>query len=175
MQSAALLVVRPSRNFPEYESRYVDLRVEDHPSPIDELERVFRIHQASDLLRAHVRYAEEFEQAGDLDAAAAEHARMGSALEYTLSQKDAPASTLNALAWYCGTGGVFLEQALTAAQRAASLEPENTGVLDTLAEVLFRLGQREQAIETIQRALQLSPGDEYLNGQLERFMGESNP
>jgi uncharacterized Ntn-hydrolase superfamily protein len=175
MQSAALLIVRPSEKFPEYESRYVDLRVEDHASPIDELERVFRIHQASDLLRAHVRYAEEFAQAGDLDAAAVEHKRMGSALEFTLSQKDATAGTLNALAWYCGTGGVFLDQALVAVRRAASLEPENTGMLDTLAEVHFRLGDREQAIETIERALQLAPEDDYLKGQLERFRGESSP
>jgi Flp pilus assembly protein TadD len=48
-------------------------------------------------------------------------------------------------------------------------------VLDTLAEVHFRLGDREQAIETIERALQLAPEDDYLKGQLERFRGESSP
>lgn len=79
MQSASLLVVRPSDRYPEYRTRYVDLRVEDHPLPIEELERVFRIFQASDLLRAHVRYAEEFREAGDEEAARREFARVGRA------------------------------------------------------------------------------------------------
>jgi uncharacterized Ntn-hydrolase superfamily protein len=40
MQSAALLIVRPSTTHPEYKTRYVDLRVEDHKTPIRELRRV---------------------------------------------------------------------------------------------------------------------------------------
>ena len=169
MQSAALLVVRPSQNHPEYRTRYIDLRVEDHPTPIVELERVFRIHQASDLLRAHVRYAEEFDKAGDAEAALRERARIGEALDFALKQADATAGTLNALAWYCATGNVQLERALLAAERAVALAPQESGILDTLAEVQFRLGRREAALETIERALSLDPQSEYLLEQKARF------
>jgi uncharacterized Ntn-hydrolase superfamily protein len=169
MQSAALLVVRPSRHFPEYRTRYVDLRVEDHATPIVELERVFRIHQASDLLRAHVRYAEEFDAAGDSAAAKAERAQIGAALDFALAQPDATSGTLNALAWYCATGNTQLDRALVAAERASALAPQDAGILDTLAEVQFRLGRREAALQTIERALALDPKSDYLLGQKARF------
>jgi uncharacterized Ntn-hydrolase superfamily protein len=170
-QSAALLVVRPSAEYPEYRTRYVELRIEDHPSPIDELERVFRIHQASDLLRAHLRYAAHYDSLGNAEAAHRERSRIGATLRSTLQRPNASASTLNALAWYCATANMYLEESLEAAQRAVELEPENTGILDTLGETLFRLNRREDALEVIERALEIDPDDEYLKRQKERFRG----
>jgi uncharacterized Ntn-hydrolase superfamily protein len=174
-QSAALLVVRPSDRYPEYRTRYVDLRVEDHASPIEELRRLFRIHQASDLLRAHLRYAEQFESDGDLEAAARERHRVGEALRIALANPESDAGALNALAWFCATSDLYLEESLRAAQRAVDLEPENTSILDTLAEVQFRLGAVDEALATIERALALQPDDAYLRGQRARFRGEDEP
>jgi tetratricopeptide (TPR) repeat protein len=79
------------------------------------------------------------------------------------------AGTLNALAWFCATSDIYLEESLQAAERAAELEPENSGILDTLAEVLFRLGRAEDALRTIDRAIALDPDDEYLQRQRARF------
>ncbi len=45
MQSAALLVVKPSGGYGGYNDRYVDIRVDDHPNPIDELSRVLKLHR----------------------------------------------------------------------------------------------------------------------------------
>jgi uncharacterized Ntn-hydrolase superfamily protein len=171
-QSAALLVVRPSDRYPEYRQRYIELRVEDHTDPINELERVFRLHQASDLLRAHLRYAEHFDTTGNAEAAERERKRIGETLVRTLSRDDADAGSLNALAWYCATSDMYLEESLDAARRAADMEPENTGILDTLAEVLFRLGRAKEAIEVIDRAIAIDPDDDYLQGQRKRFVGE---
>jgi uncharacterized Ntn-hydrolase superfamily protein len=171
-QSAAILVVRPSDEFPEYRTRYIDLRVEDHPTPIEELERVFRIHQASDLLHAHLRYLELYESQGDDDAASRERLRIGQTLERTLADPEAESGTLNALAWYCATEDLYLEESLEAARRAALLKPEDTGILDTLAEVLYRLRRTEEALETIELALALQPEDDYLMSQRDRFRGD---
>jgi uncharacterized Ntn-hydrolase superfamily protein len=44
-QSAALLVVRDKAGFDGGDDIEVELRVEDHASPIDELERLLRVHQ----------------------------------------------------------------------------------------------------------------------------------
>ena len=170
-QSAALLVVRPSDRYPEYRTRYVELRVEDHPSPIDELERVFRIHQASDLLRAHLRYAAMYDTLGNEVAATRERTRIGRTLKTFLARDDAAAGTLNALAWYCATADMYLEESLAAATRAVAMEPENTGILDTLAEVQFRLGHKEEAIKTIEKAIAIDPDDTYLKEQRDRFKG----
>lgn len=42
-QSAALLVVRQKGGFGEFDDRYVDLRVDDHSSPLDELRRLLEV------------------------------------------------------------------------------------------------------------------------------------
>jgi uncharacterized Ntn-hydrolase superfamily protein len=39
-QSAALLVVKPKGGYAGFNDRYLDLRVDDHPQPVDELERI---------------------------------------------------------------------------------------------------------------------------------------
>ncbi len=44
-QSAALLVVRAGGGYGGYTDRAVDLRVDDHPAPIAELERLLRLHR----------------------------------------------------------------------------------------------------------------------------------
>jgi len=44
-QSAALLVVRDKGGYGGFNDRYVDLRVDDDPEPIEELARLFELHQ----------------------------------------------------------------------------------------------------------------------------------
>src|SRR4029077_10030618 len=39
-QSAALLVVKPAGGYGRLQDRYLHLRVDDHPHPVDELERL---------------------------------------------------------------------------------------------------------------------------------------
>ena len=173
-QSAALLVVRPSREFPEYRTRYIDLRVEDAKEPIRELARVFGILEAQDLAEAHLRFAAAYDRAGKKELARMERERVGEALQRALARGENDASNLNGLAWVAATNDVFLPEALRAAERAVELEPKNTGILDTLAEVHFRMGQADKAIEVIQRALAIEPNDTYLNQQLRRFQSAKN-
>jgi uncharacterized Ntn-hydrolase superfamily protein len=44
-QSAALLVAKPGGGYQGFNDRYVDLRVDDHPEPIDELARLLELHK----------------------------------------------------------------------------------------------------------------------------------
>ena len=50
-QSAALLVVRPNGGYMHLSDRYIDIRVDDHPRPIEELKRIFRIYDMTLLSR----------------------------------------------------------------------------------------------------------------------------
>jgi len=168
-QSAAILVVRPSDEYPEYRERYVDLRVEDSKEPIKELVRVFGILEAQRLAEAHLRFADAYEKKGKKDLARIERERVGEALHRALARGENDASNLNGLAWTCATSGVYLDEALQAAQRAVDLEPKNTGILDTLAEVHFRMGHADKAVEVESRALAMEPGNNYLTEQLHRF------
>ncbi len=173
MESAAIIVVRPSDQYPEYRYRYVDLRVEDHKDPINELIRVYRILEGQRLAEAHMRYAEFYEKSGKKDLAAMERERVSESLKHALARADIDASTLNGLAWICATNNAHLEEALKAAERAVQLEPKNSGILDTLAEVHYRKGNAAKAIEVETQALALSPDDPYLKDQLHRFKSGS--
>ena len=44
-QAAALLVVREHSGYGGFNDRFIDLRVDDHPRPIDELQRVLQLHK----------------------------------------------------------------------------------------------------------------------------------
>jgi uncharacterized Ntn-hydrolase superfamily protein len=44
-QSAALLVVREGGGYSGFNDRFIDLRVDDYPQPIDELHRILQLHK----------------------------------------------------------------------------------------------------------------------------------
>ena len=171
MQSAALLVVRPSVTNPEYNTRYIDLRVEDHKTPIRELRRVWQIFEGFHAANAHLIFAEQYDAKGRSDLARRERERVGESLKRALSRSERDASLLNGLAWACATHGIFLADALKAAEIAASVEPRNVDVLDTLAEVHFRNGNAKRAVEVESRAASIDPKSTYLKDQIARFRG----
>jgi uncharacterized Ntn-hydrolase superfamily protein len=51
LQSAALLIVRKEGGYDRGSDRWVDLRVDDHPSPIEELRRIFGLYDLTLLAR----------------------------------------------------------------------------------------------------------------------------
>jgi uncharacterized Ntn-hydrolase superfamily protein len=172
-QSAAILIGRHHPDYSEYAQRYVDIRVEDHKTPIAELRRLYEIYESQGLVQAHLRFAQWLEAEGDSAAAGGERERVGEVLGRILHQGIEDAQVLNSLAWFSAIHDIYLEQALQAAQRAVELKPEDSNILDTLAEVHFHLGNSAKAIEIESRALELSPDDAHLKKQLARFRGIS--
>ena len=50
-ESAAMLIVRENGGYEGFTDRYIDLRVDDHPRPIEELRRVFDVYDMTMLSR----------------------------------------------------------------------------------------------------------------------------
>jgi len=173
MQSAALLVVRPSATRPQFAQRYIDLRVEDHKTPIQELRRLLQIQEGFHGADNHFTYAEEYAAAGRTELAARERDRVAEILRRALARNERDASMLNGLAWACATHDLYLTEATKAAERAASIEPRNVDVLDTLAEIYFRQGNATKAIEVESRAATIDPKSQYLKDQIARFRSAS--
>ncbi len=48
-QSAALIVVRKNGGFGGFNDRYIDLRVDDHTKPIEELKRIYQLYERTFL------------------------------------------------------------------------------------------------------------------------------
>jgi tetratricopeptide (TPR) repeat protein len=62
-----------------------------------------------------------------------------------------------------------LDEALPLAEKAVSLEPTLPGFRDTLAELLFQRGKKDEAITQMKKCLELDPKREYYRKQLKRF------
>lgn len=78
-------------------------------------------------------------------------------------------NTLNGFAWFCAQRKIGLDKALPVAQKAAELSHHDPGILDTLAEVYFAMGNYDKAIEVGKEALAKKPDDSYYRGQVEKF------
>ena len=79
---------------------------------------------------------------------------------------------LNSFAWWCFENGVNLEEAQELALRGVELSgpgAERAMVLDTAAELCNALGNCEQAIELVRRAIEQDPDNGYYGEQLARF------
>lgn len=77
--------------------------------------------------------------------------------------------TLNGFAWFCAQRKIGLDKALPTAQKAAELSKRDPGILDTLAEVYFAMGDFDNAIKIGEEALASDPKDTYYNDQVAKF------
>lgn len=110
-QSAALLVVKQKGGYLGFNDRYIDLRVDDHPEPIDELIRLLSIQRSYSALFNAARLRES----GNLSGA------------------------------------------LSEAKRAAEINPNLPEAIYDLACYYSLAGMKDQAIETLRRAIDLAP------------------
>lgn len=77
---------------------------------------------------------------------------------------------LNSYAWRMAEIGRELESAAEAARKAVELSKEDPGVLDTLAVVYYKMGKKQLAVETIEKAIAKEPEDEYYKKQKAEFL-----
>ncbi len=87
-----------------------------------------------------------------------------------LPSKQEDSGFLNGYAWHCAELGVELDKAALAAQRAVALSQGDPGILDTLAEVYYKMGKRSEALAAIEKAVAKNPDDAYLKGQREKIL-----
>jgi tetratricopeptide (TPR) repeat protein len=79
---------------------------------------------------------------------------------------------LNEFAWWCFENEINLEEAEQLSRRSIELsEPnaEQANFLDTLAELVNLRGETGEALELIQKAVELNPDSKYLKDQRTRF------
>jgi uncharacterized Ntn-hydrolase superfamily protein len=165
MQSAALLVVRDQGGYSGFDDRFIDLRVDDHPQPIAELERLYRLHEATFQGGALVRAAVQAMGRGEQERGAALFARA----EKILARHPDDPGLLNALAWEMSQLDYQLDTALQYARRAVELAPEDANIWDTLGEVEARRGNFTAAVTAEEKAVKLSGGTPEFAEKLARW------
>jgi tetratricopeptide (TPR) repeat protein len=75
----------------------------------------------------------------------------------------------NRLAWLAARSGRRLDTALQHAKRSTELMPSSAGSFDTLAEVHFQRGDKDEAVAAIKQAIKLAPKQAYYEAQLKRI------
>jgi uncharacterized Ntn-hydrolase superfamily protein len=151
-QSAAILVVRDSAGHQGSTDIMVSIQVSDNPEAVTELLRLY-------LRWWEPLYMMEFYAGSRADAI----------LSRFSAQSYEEAWMKNAVAWSMAMADLDLDRALSTALEAIDMEPEDANIMDTVAEILFRLNRFEEAVEWGTRALDLEPENTYLKEQLERF------
>ena len=75
----------------------------------------------------------------------------------------------NQAAWLSACCRRRLDRGLELARKAVALSPKTAAYHDTLAEVLFQLGKKAEAVAAQKRAVALSPARVYFRKQLKRI------
>lgn len=162
-QSAALLVVREGGGYAGYDDRFIDIRVDDHPDPIQELERIYDLHEQTFQGWAYIRLGIlALKQGKERDAHSALDHAMILADKYSEN-----AYLLNSIAWELAINEIRLDDALKLAQKAVKLAPEDGNIWDTLGEVYARRGDYAEAVRAEAQAVALTGGYKEFREKLE--------
>jgi len=157
-ESAAVLVVKNSGGYQGKTDRLVDIRVDDSPEPVAELERIYNLWEANFLIEAYL------DSKGDREK---EYALM--IIGRILTEKADNAEVYNSIAWALATRALYPERAIEIALRAHELSPDDPNIMDTLAESFYANGEYKKAVEWEKKALKKSPESEFFKKQLEKF------
>jgi tetratricopeptide (TPR) repeat protein len=115
------------------------------------------------------RLLPELRQAGMEDLADRAFNRLMDRGQRHVERFGTDAMTLNNLAWTAAMNGQRLDQALEFSSRAVALEPDSVVYRDTLAEVLFLLGEVEQALSLEKACLLDEPDEWHLHQQIKKY------
>lgn len=163
-QSAALYVVRKRGGYQGVDDRLVDLKVVDNPEPVKELRRLYEIWQYVFLAPAYLRLADEESDKTDIFLEIT-YSLLLIALKSDLKNPE----VYNSLAWQFALRRMYPEETLEAAKKAHALAPEESHIMDTLAEAYYVVGNYEKAIYYEKEALKRSPEEEFYKKQLKKF------
>lgn len=78
------------------------------------------------------------------------------------------ADALNYLAYLWANQGIRLDDALRHIQTALALDPENAAYLDTLGWIYYHQGRHAEALDLLEQADRLRPGDAEILGHIEK-------
>ncbi len=157
-QSAAILVVKDRGGYQGKYDRLVDLHVDDDTTAVSELERLYNLWEYNFMVESYLN-----------NGGIVETKKALMIIDQVTQDKVDNAEVYNSLAWALATRKVTTDKAIELALKANKLAPEDTNIMDTVAEAYYAAGDFSSAIKWEQKALKLEPTSEYLKKQLQKY------
>jgi len=168
-RSAALLVVREHGGYLGFNDRYVDIRIDDSPTPLQELKRLYKLWVNRFTFDTQIRSVEQFMAQNNITAARAELQRLVNDLNTQLKDKPDDPDVLNRIAIILAKYDIDRERALDLAKRAAKLEPTNDGIISTVAECHYYLSHYDEAIAIGAELVKRNPTNDTFWKRLQKY------
>jgi hypothetical protein len=131
------------------------------------------LHRAEAIMPVNVQLSLDCDALLRKQGAAAEadalYRRMADRLQNDCREYSRSAGCRNDFAWLAANLGRDLDMALANAQRAVELDPQSAGVLDTLAEVHYRRGNRAEAVRLCKQCIEMDGERTLYKERLARF------
>ncbi|MEN8207801.1 MAG: DUF1028 domain-containing protein [Candidatus Fermentibacteria bacterium] len=157
-QSASMTVFRENGGYQGSSDLLIDIRVADSDDPLGDLQRIYS------------KWCMWFVFPVYIDAGSPETEYAILIMDDYLASGDIDAQTLNGLAWELAIRQLHPEKAVEIAAMAIEMEPEDSNIMDTLAESYFALGEFQMAVDWEQKALELDPENTFFREQLLKFL-----
>jgi tetratricopeptide (TPR) repeat protein len=81
-------------------------------------------------------------------------------------------SSMNNLAWIYAVQGIHLREGMRLSRRSLRLRPQAPSYMDTLAELYYKVGDTERAIQIIRQAIALDPDNPELRAHLHKQLAK---
>jgi len=162
-QSCAVIVKLKNGGFEGIDDRLVEIRIDDSKQPIEDLKRIYKNWQYEYMLISYIRLSNK---------------NLESNIKYLLQNmkvsKELSADSYNNVAWELCSRNIFQEVGLEFSLKANKLSPKDANIMDTIAKCYESLGNYKEALNWLEKALNIEKNNNYFKSRIEQIKGLTN-
>jgi uncharacterized Ntn-hydrolase superfamily protein len=162
-QSCVVIVKLKNGGFEGIDDRLVEIRIDDSKQPIEDLKRTYKNWQYEYMLISYIRLSNK---------------NLESNIKYLLQtmkfSKELSADSYNNVAWELCSRNIFQEVGLEFSIKANKLSPKDANIMDTIAKCYESLGNYKEALNWLEKALNIEKNNNYFKSRIEQIKGLTN-
>lgn len=157
-QSCAVIVKLKNGGYDGIDDRLVEIRIDDSKQPIEDLKRIYKNWQYEYMLVSYIRLSNR---------------NLENNIKYLLQNmkisSDISPDSYNNIAWELCSRNIFQEVGLEFSLKANKLSPKDANIMDTIAKCYESLGNYKEALNWLQKALNIEKNNDYFKSRIEQI------